>query len=296
MGMSTGDHRHINMNSMNRVILSSTPIPNTGNDGKIRAMVDELFKKEVHVFRHESREVDGCGPLHVSGHASQDEYRDMINMLQPKFFVPIYGDFTAKKYHIELAVQEGIPRKNTINVDNGDVLTFTGDSMEHIGQVPHGTVLVDQTGAIVSNVVIKDRIMMSQDGLVVVVLTVDKKTSANLTSPDIISRGFIYMRDNESLMNDLRIELKRAVTQRFKRVDLDRFKQEIKEHVTHFLYDRTQRSPIVIPVINVVGGSSNKQVASKPIEQQDPQAIADEQAKRFAQMRAQLLGQDARMD
>ena len=99
-----------------------------------------------------------------------------------------------------------------------------------------------------------------------------------------------------SLMNDLRIELKRAVTQRFKRVDLDRFKQEIKEHVTHFLYDRTQRSPIVIPVINVVGGSSNKQASGKPAEQQDPQAIADEQAKRFAQMRAQLLGQDARTD
>ncbi len=181
-------------------------------------MVDDLLKKEVHVFRHETREVDGCGPLHVSGHASQDEYRDMINMLQPKFFVPIYGDFTAKKYHIELAVQEGIPRKNTINADNGDVLAFTDSKMEHIGQVPHGTVLVDQTGAIVSNVVIKDRIMMSQDGLVVVVLTVDKKTSANLTSPDIISRGFIYMRDNESLMNDLRIELKRAVQHALKGV------------------------------------------------------------------------------
>ncbi len=294
--MSTGDHRNIKMKPQDTVILSSTPIPYTGNDGKIRTMVDDLLKKEVHVFRHETRDVDGCGPLHVSGHASQEEYKDMINMLNPKFFVPIYGDFTAKKYHIDLAVEEGIPRKNTMNVDNGDVLAFTGDKMEHIGQVPHGTVLVDQTGAIVSNVVIKDRIMMSQDGLVVVVLTVDKKTSANLTSPDIISRGFIYMRDNESLMNDLRIELKRAVTQRFKRVDLDRFKQEIKEHVTHFLYDRTQRSPIVIPVINVVGGSSSKPINGKPAEQQDPQAIADDQAKRFAQMRAQLLGQDARTD
>jgi ribonuclease J len=295
--MSTGDHRHIKMKPQDTVILSSTPIPYSGNDGNIRTMVDDLLKKEVHVFRHETREVDGCGPLHVSGHASQDEYKDMINMLKPKFFVPIYGDFTAKKYHIELAVQEGIPRKNTINADNGDVIAFTGDKMEQIGQVPHGTVLVDQTGAIVSNVVIKDRIMMSQDGLVVVVLTVDKKTSGNLTSPDIISRGFIYMRDNEGLMNDLRNELKRAVTQRFKRVDLDRFKQEIKEHVTHFLYDRTQRSPIVIPVINVVGGGSAKPAQNgKPEQQQDPQAVADDQAKRFAQMRAQLLGQDARTD
>ena len=295
--MSTGDHRHIKMKPQDTVILSSTPIPYTGNDANIRTMVDDLLKKEVHVYRHETRDVDGCGPLHVSGHASQEEYKDMINMLKPKFFVPIYGDYTAKKYHIELAVEEGIPRKNTINADNGDVLVFTGDKMEHVGQVPHGTVLVDQTGAIVSNVVIKDRIMMSQDGLVVVVLTVDKKTSSSLTSPDIISRGFIYMRDNEGLMNDLRNELKRAVSQRFKRVDLDRFKQEIKEHVTHFLYDRTQRSPIVIPVINVVGGGNAKpaQNGAKQTEA-DPKAEAADQARRFAQMRAQLLGQDARTD
>ena len=135
---------------------------------------------------------------------------------------------------------------------------------------------------------------MSQDGLVAVVLTVDRKTGQNLTSPDIISRGFIYMRDNEELMSDLRVELKRAVNQRFKRIDLDRFKQEIKDHVTHFLYDRTQRSPIVIPVINVVGGKPG-QVENKKSEE-ELKKDADFQARRFAQMRAQLLGQDARVD
>ena len=135
---------------------------------------------------------------------------------------------------------------------------------------------------------------MSQDGLVAVVLTVDRKTGQNLTSPDIISRGFIYMRDNEELMSDLRVELKRAVNQRFKRIDLDRFKQEIKDHVTHFLYDRTQRSPIVIPVINVVGGKPG-QVDNKKSEE-ELKKDADFLARRFAQMRAQLLGQDARVD
>lgn len=136
--------------------------------------------------------------------------------------------------------------------------------------------------------------MMSQDGLVAVVLTVDRKTGQNLTSPDIISRGFIYMRDNEELMSDLRVELKRAVNQRFKRIDLDRFKQEIKDHVTHFLYDRTQRSPIVIPVINVIGGKPGQAETKKTDE--DLKKDADFQARRFAQMRAQLLGQDARVD
>lgn len=300
MRMSTGDHRHIKMKSQDTVILSSTPIPETGNDALIGDMVDDLIRKEVHVFQHTTHVLDGVGPLHVSGHASTDEYRDMIKMIRPKFFVPIYGSIRSKQRHIELGVEEGIPRKNTYNVENGDVLAFTGDKMEHIGQVPHGTVLVDQTGAIVSNVVIKDRIMMAQDGLVTVVLTVDRKTGSCITSPDIISRGFIYMRDNEDLMTELRNELRRAVQQRFKRIDLDRFKQEIKEHVTHFLYEKTQRSPIVIPVINVIGGKTPTTVTTPSANGKTPEDIAKEeavaQARRFAQLRQQLLGQDARVD
>ena len=298
MRMSTGDHRNIKMKPQDTVVLSSTPIPETGNDALIGSMVDDLLRKNVHVFQHTTRELDGCGPLHVSGHASREEFREMIDMMRPKFFVPIYGAFRSKQRHIDIAIEEGIPRKNTYNAENGDVLAFTKDKMEHLGQVPHGTVLVDQTGAIVSNVVIKDRLMMSQNGIVAVVLTVDRKTGSLLTSPDIISRGFIYMRDNEELMNNLRNELKRASQQRFRRVELDRFKQEIKEHVTHFLYENTQRSPIVIPVINVVGRGVNNN--AKP---QDPkaaeQAAKDEaalQSRRFAQLRQQLLGQDPRTD
>lgn len=301
MRMSTGDHRHIKMKPQDTVVLSSTPIPESGNDALIGAMVDDLLRKQVHVFQHITHDLDGCGPLHVSGHASIEEYREMIDMLKPKFFVPIYGSYRSKQRHLEIAVEQGIPRKNTYNAENGDVLAFTGDKMEHLGQVPHGTVLVDQTGAIVSNVVVKDRIMMAQDGIVAVVLTVDRKTGMSLTSPDIISRGFIYMRDNEDLMTELRNELRRAVQQRFKRVDLDRFKQEIKEHVTHFLYEKTQRSPIVIPVINVVGKGGNGQADAKPNKGgKSPEDVArDEaasQARRFAQLRQQLLNQDARID
>jgi ribonuclease J len=298
--MAEGDHKNIKLKAQDTVVLSSTPIPESGNDRLVGNMVDDLMRKGVHVFRHATRDVDGCGPLHVSGHASLDEYGEIIDVLRPKFFIPIYGAYRSKQYHIEEAIKRGVPRKNTYNAENGEVILFNGETMEIAGQVPHGTVLVDQTGAIVSNVVIKDRIMMSQDGLVVVVLTVDKKSSSSLTSPDIISRGFIYMRDNEGLMNDLRVELKRAVAQRFKRVDLERFKQEIKEHVTHFLYDRTQRSPIVIPVVNVVGGGQTKTVSGNGNDSknpdQTPEQLAAEQAKRFAQMRAQLLGQDARTD
>jgi ribonuclease J len=302
--MSTGDHKYVKLEAKDTVILSGSPIPYTGNDALIRSMVDEFFKKGVHVYRHESREVDHCGPLHVSGHGSQEEYGEMIDMLKPKFFLPIYGDFTAKKYHIDLAVEHGISRANTLNIDNGQVILFTKDKMELDGEVPHGTVLVDQTGAIVSTIVVKDRVLLAEEGLVAVVLTIDKKTGGLLTSPDIISRGFIYMKDNEQLMNDFRNELRRAVQQRFKRVDLDRFKAELKDYVTHFLYEQTQRSPIVIPVVNVIGGRSEKanndlhQTNGSVQEQQPktPEEIALEQQRRFAQMRQRLLNQDARVD
>jgi ribonuclease J len=314
--MSNGEHRHVKLKEQDTVILSSTPIPYSGNDAKIRVMVDELLKKGVHIFRHETREVDGIGPLHVSGHASRDEYAEMIDMLKPKFFVPIYGDFTAKRYHIELAIEHGIPRASTLNVDNGQVIAFTPEKMELAGEVPHGTILVDQTGAIVNNVVVKDRVLLSEEGLVAVILTVDKKSGNLLTSPDIISRGFIYMRDNEEIMNGLRTELKRAVGQRFKRIDLDRFKLELKEHITHYLFEHTQRSPIVIPVVNIIGAgggkvqsqAGGKQAAGQqgqgkqsgqgqqPIKEKTAEEIAAEQQKRFQEMRARLLTQDARID
>ena len=298
--MAAGQHKHVKLKEQDTVVLSSTPIPESGNDALISGMVDNLFRMGVHVFRHTTRELDKCGPLHVSGHASVEEYRDMIQMLKPKYFIPIYGSFTSKKRHMDIALEEGIPRKNMINAENGQVLAIDDQKLEVIGEVPTGTVLVDQTGAIVNNVVVKDRLMLAEEGLVTVILTIDKKSGQLLTSPDIISRGFIYMRDSEELMNLFRTELRRAVMQRYKRVDLDRFKAELKDYVTHFLYEQTQRSPIVIPVVNIIGGrnenqnNGNSDAKAKP--EKSAEQIAAEQQERFAALRQQLLGQDARTD
>jgi ribonuclease J len=333
--MSSGEHRHIKLKEQDTIILSSTPIPESGNDALIGLMVDGLIKKGVHVFEHRHHDLDGVGPLHVSGHASRDEFAEMIQLTQPKFFIPIYGAYRSKQRHVELAIEQGVPRANCANVENGDVLSLTADKMELTGNVPHGTILVDQTGALVSNVVVKDRVLLSEEGLVAIILTIDKKSGNLMTSPDIISRGFIYMRDNEDLMNGLRIELKRAVQQRFKRVDLDRFKAELKDHVTHYLFDQTQRSPIVIPVVNIIGGgrtgtgngggAEGREGRSVPNgenrERRDDRGgsdrrdrddrgenttptqpaksapeIAKEQEERFQAMRARLLGQDPRTD
>ena len=294
--MSTGEHKHIKLKESDTVVLSSSAIPYTGNDGAIRSMVDELLKKGVHVFRHETHVLDGVGPLHVSGHSSRDEYAEMIDMIKPKFFIPIYGDYTAKKYHIELAIEHGIPRANTLNVENGQVISLTPDKMELTGEVPHGSILVDQTGAVVSNVVVKDRVLLSEEGLVAIVLTIDKKSGNLLTSPDIISRGFIYMREQEEIMNGLRAELRRATQQRFKRVDLDRFKAELKDHVTHYLFDKTQRSPIVIPVVNVISAKGEVSTVTNGGQTKTGEEIAAEQQRRFQEMRARLLTQDPRVD
>ncbi len=303
--MSIGDHQHIKLKEQDTVVLSSTPIPESGNDKLIGDMVDDLLRKGVHVFRHQTHEVDGCGPLHVSGHCSLDEYMEMIDMVKPKFVVPIYGSFRAQHYHNDAAVERGFPRKDITYINNGEVFAFTSDKMEIIGKVPTGTQLVDQSGAVVSNIVIKDRLMLAEEGLVAAILTIDKKTGQLLTSPDIITRGFIYIRDSEELMNALRLELRRAVSQRFKRIDLDRFKAELKDHITHFLFEQTGGSPIVIPVVNIVGGAragTDKQ--SKPVNNgqasskasPSPEEIAAEQQRRFQELRAKLLGQDARTD
>ena len=296
--MSNGEHRHIKLKEQDTVILSSTPIPESGNDALIGQMVDDLVEKNVHVFEHRNHELDHVGPLHVSGHASQDEYAEMIQMMRPKFFIPIYGAYRVKQRHIDLAVEQGIPRANTVNAQNGEVIALTPDKMEIIGEVPSGTILVDQTGAIVSNVVVKDRVLLAEEGLVAVVLTLDKKTGNLLTSPDIISRGFIYMREQEEIMNGLRNEVRRAVQQRFKRIDLDRFKAELKDHITHYLFEQTQRSPIVIPVVNIIGGKNEKQSSpDQPAEKQKtPEEIAGEQQARFQAMRERLLNQDSRVD
>jgi ribonuclease J len=225
-----------------------------------------------------------------------DEYAEMINMTKPKFFVPIYGSYRSKHYHIEEAVRQGVPRANCLNADNGQIIAFTPSSIKVEGEVPHGTILVDQTGSIVSGVVVKDRVLLSEEGLVAVVLTLDKKNGSLLTSPDIISRGFIYMRDNEDLMNGLRQELRRAAMQRFKRVDLDRFKAELKDHITHYLFEQTQRSPIVIPVVNVIGGKGEAKTAHQSSGTKKTEDIAVEQERRFREMRERLLSQDARID
>ena len=289
--MSEGEHKHINLKAGDTVVISSSPIP--GNEVRYDQISNRLSGKGVTLFRHPTHELDGCGPLHVSGHARRDELREMIQLVRPEFFIPVHGGHLRRRYHADLAVEEGVPREQALLPTNGDSLYFTADTVEDGGKVPHGSLLVDQTGSIVSGLVVKDRLILGEEGILTAILTVDKKSGQLLTSPDIISRGFIAMRDSEELMALFRAELRRAVQQRFKRVDLDRFKAEMRDFITHFLYDQTGRSPIVIPVVNVIGGRVEaKTVHTSKQPTAEEKAIADQ--KRFQEMRARLLSQDQR--
>ncbi len=262
--MSVGEHKHIKLKEGDTVVVSSSPIP--GNEVRYQQIGNDLAILGVTLYRHPSHEVDGCGPLHVSGHANRDEHREMIEMTKPTWLLPIHGGALDRRYHADLAVEAGMSRDKTILAHSGSILEFDKDgNMAEVGEAPAGAVLVDQTGAIVPGLVAKDRLLMSEEGMVVVMLTIDKKTGRLLTSPDIITRGFIYIRDNTELMDGLRAELKRAAAQRFTRVDLDRFKVELKDHVSHYLYEHTRRSPVLIPVVNVIGANGQSSFRPKPI-------------------------------
>ena len=254
--MASGAHKHIKIKNSDIIVFSSNAIP--GNEKYVVRTVDGLMREGSDVIQNGKTHLTGVGPLHLSGHGFYDDHVKLINALNPTYYLPIHGEFHMLVHNAELAEKEGaIPRDNIFVADAGDVIEFYHDgSAKKTGRVPVGGIMYDDSGAEVSEVVLKDRIHMAHEGMFVVVLTVDRKTGRLLTSPDIISRGFIYLRDSEELMNLIRQYLKQKVARSFggRRVDLDVLKKEIKDELTHVLYDQTRRTPIVIPVINEIGG------------------------------------------
>ena len=287
--MSDGDHKSIKLHAGDTVVVSSSPIP--GNEVAYDQLGNKLIKLGVHLFRHPTHALDGCGPLHVSGHARRDELREMIQLTRPQFFIPVHGGSRRRQYHAELGIQENIPRKKILVPENGDSFFFTTKTVEPASQVAHGSLLVDQNGNIVSGLVVKDRLLLSGEGILTAILTINRRSGQLITSPDIISRGFVAMRDSEELMSLFRSHLSRAVQQRFKRVDLDHFKTEIRDFITHFLFDQTGRSPVVIVVVNVISSKLTTE-AIQSIKQPAAQAKAMADQRRFQELRTRLLVQN----
>ncbi len=278
--MSEGNHKHVKLHQGDTVVISSSPIP--GNEVSYDMLGNQLSKLGVHLFRHPTHELDGCGPLHVSGHARRGELREMIQLTRPKFFIPVHGGALRRKYHAELGIEEGIPRKHVALPSNGDSLYFTATSMESAGKVPHGSLLVDQNDTVVDGIVVKDRLMLSDQGILTVVITLHASSGQLLVHPDIISRGFIALKDNGQLLGTFRNELRTIIARRYKRTHIERFKQELRDYITHFMYEHTGRSPIIIPVVNIV---SDKSLQTKH---------AIKEPAHFQELRAQLVGHDQR--
>ena len=257
--MASGAHKHIKIKGSDIVVLSSNPIP--GNEKYVVRTVDGLMREGSEVIQNGKSHLTGVGPLHLSGHGYYDDHITLINALNPTYYMPIHGEFHMLVHNARLAEKEcAIPRKNIFVCDSGDVIEISQGQAKKAGRVPVGGVMYDDSGEIVSEVVLKDRIHMSNEGMFVVVLTVHKGSGRLMTSPDIISRGFIYLRDSEELMGIIRQYLKQKVARTFsgRKVDLDVVKKEIKDELTHILYDQTRRTPIVIPVVNEIGGGGNR--------------------------------------
>jgi len=257
--MASGSHKFIKIKGTDVIVFSSNPIP--GNEKYVTRTIDGLMREGSDVIQNGKTHLTGIGPLHLSGHAYYDDHVQLISALNPKFYMPIHGEFHMLVHNAEIAERAvGIKKENIFVCDSGDIIEITSEGAKKAGRIPVGGIMYDDSGAVVSEVVLKDRIHMATEGMFVVVLTVQRGSGRLLTSPDIISRGFIYLRDSEELMGMIRQYLKQKVARSFsgKHVDLDVIKKELKDEITHILYDQTRRTPIVIPVINEVGGSGNQ--------------------------------------
>ncbi len=266
--MASGSHKHLKVKSTDIIVFSSSAIP--GNEKYIVRTIDGLMREGSEVIRDRKTHLHGIGRIHLSGHGYYDDHVKLIQALNPTYYMPIHGEFHMLVHNAQLAEKEcAIPRDNIFVCDSGDVIEITPNGARKNGRVPVGGIMYDDSGAIVSEVVLKDRIHMANEGMFIVILTVQKGSGRLLTSPDIISRGFIYLRDSEELMGMIRQYLKQKVARSFggNKVDADQIKKEIKDEITHILYDQTRRTPIVIPVVNEIGGGGggqNRSDAQRP--------------------------------
>lgn len=259
--MAIGEHAVIKLKKTDTVVISSTPIP--GNEQSYSRIGDSLARLGVKQYRHPTYEIDGSGPLHVSGHAARDEHAEMIALTNPRYLMPIYGGPLPRQYHQELAVNAGMHQNAILMADNGEALEFQrGQSPRKVGKVPSGSLLVDQTGAVVPTIVSQDRLLLKDDGFVVVVVTA-QPGGRLLASPDIITRGHIATKENANQLNHLRNMLRILVAKAGplrSRAHIDTFKDTLRRQVQERVFEVTGATPLVLPVVNLVDarGKSNR--------------------------------------
>jgi len=242
--MAAAEHKKLEIIPGDLVIISATPIP--GNEKLVYKVINQLFQRGAHVI------YESLADVHVSGHACQEELKLIHTLVKPKFFIPVHGEFRHLKQHALLAESLGMPRENIFLVDIGTVLELTHNSCKVAGTVTAGRVLVDGLGVgDVGNIVLRDRKHLSQDGLIVVVVTISRETGGVIAGPDIISRGFVYVRESEELIEQARQVVKETLDRCEQQniTDWATLKTNIKDELRDFLYEKTKRNPMILPII-----------------------------------------------
>ena len=242
--MAAGTHRQFAANSDDFIIISASPIP--GNEKMITKVVNGLLKAGAQVI------YESIYNVHVSGHACQEELKLMLNLVKPKFFIPVHGEYKHLMRHASIAQGAGVEKQNIVMANIGEVLKINRDGITVEGTVTSGQVLVDGLGVgDVGGVVLRDRRHLSEDGLVVVVFTVDSVSGELLSGPDIVSRGFVYVRESEALISEARLSAREVIEKysRYDYIDWTVVKSKIRDRVSQALYKKTKRSPMVLPIV-----------------------------------------------
>jgi ribonuclease J len=242
--MASSEHKKVNIMDGDMVIISADPIP--GNEKLISRVINQLFKNGAEVI------YEALADVHVSGHACQEELKLMHTLVKPKFFIPVHGEYRHLKQHKELAMRLGMSSQNIHITDNGEVVEVTRDSIKKNGTVVAGQVFVDGLGVgDVGNIVLRDRKHLSQDGILTVVVTIEKESATVIAGPDIISRGFVYVRESEDLMEQARMIVRDALRACEEKhvTDWATIKSNIKDALRVFLYEKTKRKPMILPII-----------------------------------------------
>ena len=241
--MAYSEHKKLEIVKGDLVVISANPIP--GNEKLVANVVNELYKKGAEVYNDPDT-------IHVSGHACQEELKMILGLAKPKYFIPVHGEYKHLKTHADLGAQMGIKESNIFILDIGKVLELSRDSARCTETVQAGLVMVDGLGVgDVGNIVLRDRKHLAEDGLIVVVVTISSETGLVLAGPDVISRGFVYVRESESLMDDIRTIAKNALDNCEKNnlKDWTSLKNGIKSRISEYLYRETKRKPMILPVI-----------------------------------------------
>ena len=242
--MATGEHKKVKITANDLVIISANPIP--GNEKSISKVIDDLMQIGADVV------YSALANVHVSGHACQEEQKLLMALAKPKFFIPVHGEYRQLKAHAETAQLMGIPAKNIVMMDNGKVLEIDENEVKFNGMVTNGKVLVDGLGVgDVGNVVLKDRQHLSQDGLIIVVLTMNSATGEVVSGPDVISRGFVYVKEAENIMDEVKSVAKHEVQKCEEQgiTDWATIKSTLKDNLRDYIFTKTKRNPMIIPII-----------------------------------------------